>query len=661
MSLVKTVRLYANRLRFMSPMEVAWRVGQLGTDKLDFLRRKSVSPAAKTPCAFRPLIPVESLDLEGCRALWEENPWHDSILSDLLEGRYHWITETFDVGINPDWHRDPTTGRNLPLIQGRKYLFQKMYRMANILFLRTLNRHYHFVHLAKGVRMGKCGVETLRSQFLGWIDANPYLEGINWADSLDTAMRLLHWCLTLSYLPEDALDPELSLRIQNSVHQQATFIERHLSLFSSANNHLLGEYVGLLVAGLCFPQIPGGRRWLEIGKKGVEEQVLQQFTGEGVHRERSLCYHRLLVEHLLVLHQACRSIGNPFGEAVETVLRKGLDHVARCLNESGEVPFLGDFGQEAVTDMHYMAFKSTNSWISLIRLGKSLGLYNGPFPEAWLPEVDDRTAWVAPSRRKASTDPRTPLVRTSERLNETGLYFLRDGSPFEQETSLVFRCGPMGYPDTCAHAHADQLSFVLSVCGKQILVDPGTYEYYLKGPEWRNYFRGTSAHNTLMIDGVDQAESGGSMMWLRKASGRLIEWSPAPDETKVCGLHDGYSMLPDPVVHTRTIRMIPDKRRIEFQDRLDGVKEHRVDFFLHFHPDVVVEETRKHCYRARREDREVTIYADPSLALQLRRADEHSPCGWYSPVFCVKLPCFTLMGKRTVHGKDSLSWVIEYK
>ena len=39
-----------------------------------------------------------------------------------------------------------------------------------------------------------------------------------------------------------------------------------------------------------------------------------------------------------------------------------------------------------------------------------------------------------------------------------------------------------------------------------------------------NYFRGTAAHNTLRVDGLDQSEPGGNFMWLRKARAGCSLW-----------------------------------------------------------------------------------------------------------------------------------------
>ena len=97
---------------------------------------------------------------------------------------------------------------------------------------------------------------------------------------------------------------------------------------------------------------------------------------------------------------------------------------------------------------------------------------------------------------------------------------------------MVADAGPLGYQTIAAHGHADALAFTLSVGGLEFLVDPGTYAFHAHGA-WRQYFRGTAAHNTLRVDGKDQSESGGDFMWLKKARAACTLYSSS----------DGYDLF----------------------------------------------------------------------------------------------------------------------
>ena len=137
--------------------------------------------------------------------------------------------------------------------------------------------------------------------------------------------------------------------------------------------------------------------------------------------------------------------------------------------------------------------------------------------------LDDKTRWLlgadadARVRRARRGEARLPVRRA---FPEGGYYIL--GCDFEtpDEIRLVADAGPLGYRAIAAHGHADALSFTLSVGGLEFLVDPGTYAYHTQ-PEWRAYFRGTAAHNTVRIDGRDQSQPGRQLHVAAQGARRL--------------------------------------------------------------------------------------------------------------------------------------------
>jgi hypothetical protein len=145
----------------------------------------------------------------------------------------------------------------------------------------------------------------------------------------------------------------------------------------------------------------------------------------------------------------------------------------------------------------------------------------------------------------------------------------------------VADAGALGYLSIAAHGHADALASILSVGGKEFLVDPGTYAYHTQS-RWRHYFRGTAAHNTVRVDGVDQSQSGGHFMWLRRATAGCSLWRPSAERDVFEGWHDGYARLPDPVMHRRLITLEKRSHRVVVEDTLRMLGTHDVELFFHF-------------------------------------------------------------------------------
>ena len=90
--------------------------------------------------------------------------------------------------------------------------------------------------------------------------------------------------------------------------------------------------------------------------------------------------------------------------------------------------------------------------------------------------------------------------------------------------------------------------------GAYFLIDSGTYAYH-SYPQWRSYFRGTSAHNTVRVDGQDQSVAAGTFQWTQKAHARLLSFRSGHCIDNILAEHDGYRRLADPVTHRRSIAL----------------------------------------------------------------------------------------------------------
>src|SRR5204862_920481 len=138
-----------------------------------------------------------------------------------------------------------------------------------------------------------------------------------------------------------------------------------------------------------------------------------------------------------------------------------------------------------------------------------------------------------------------------------------------------------------AHGHADALAFTLSMGENEVLADPGTYSYHTD-KEWRDYFRGTAAHNTVRIDGEDQSVAGGNFLWLKHARARCTHWEQGAATERFVGEHDGYTRLADPVTHQRELVFDKERKYLEVIDRLECKERHVIEQCWHFAEDVIV-------------------------------------------------------------------------
>ena len=129
---------------------------------------------------------------------------------------------------------------------------------------------------------------------------------------------------------------------------------------------------------------------------------------------------------------------------------------------------------------------------------------------------------------------------------------------------------------SAGHSHADYLSFDLSLSGVPYVIDVGTYSYH--DSFWRNYGRGTRAHNTVTIDGRDQVTSAGSFSWQRVPTPGIGCLKRCQDFTLIRGTHIGY---PD-ITHTRIF--IINKTFFLCLDQFLSTGHHHYEFNYHIDP-----------------------------------------------------------------------------
>jgi hypothetical protein len=172
-----------------------------------------------------------------------------------------------------------------------------------------------------------------------------------------------------------------------------------------------------------------------------------------------------------------------------------------------------------------------------------------------------------------------------------GYYVMREGWS-KSDNYMLIDCGPLGGLK-CGHAHADVLSFELTVHGRTLLVDPGTYTYTGSKTD-RDYFRSSLAHNTLTVDGESSSTLLGPFSWQSVANAKLIEWTSKPSFAFFSGTHDGYLRLASPVTHRRDILFLKGDYWIVV-DTIDSDGRHEYALPFHFvdsaRPQLTVEDS----------------------------------------------------------------------
>lgn len=500
---------------------------------------------------------VNAASVPGARALMAEEI-RDSARA-CCAGHFDLLGyEKLFYGRPVDWHYDPVSGRRSPRVHWSLIDPLDAAAVGDSKVIWELNRHQWLVRLGQAYRLdgderhARFFAATLRD----WMQHNPPGIGINWASSLELALRLIAWSWALVLFRDAAaLTPELRDTIHAWVGAQAAHVDSYLSHSFSPNTHLTGEALGLYYVGTLFPELDAGGRWRRHGREILLRELTEQVHEDGVYFEQSTCYQRYTVEiylHFILLARINDEALPPF---VTERVQGLVDWLLAVQHPDGSMPRIGD---EDGGWLLPLALRKGNDARGVFALAAAV-FRRADY--AWAARGESAEVFWLMGRNGvraleglAPRPPRGPLSRQFPR----GGYTVMRSSWRRDAHQLIFDAGPLGCPHSAGHGHADLLSIQCAAFGRPVLVDAGTY-CYTPEPSWRSYLRGTFAHNTVIVDGAGQSEPVAAFRWKDRPAARMAVWNSAPAVDYADACHDAYARLPGAVRHRRRVLFVkPD-------------------------------------------------------------------------------------------------------
>jgi len=583
-----------------------------------------------------------------------------SCAEGLLAGKWEVLGVPRNDLRQPDWSLDPISGGRYP---EDRCSFRIDYRKADddrrVKQVWELSRQHHLTVLAAAWQISgdPAYPEMVDRHLRSWWRHNPPLSGVNWASGIELGIRLISWAWVRRLLDnwdgvEDLFEGNEEARRQIYWHQR--YLASFRSAGSSANNHVIAEAAGQVVASCAFDWFPETPAWLTNAITVLQDELRKNTFESGVNREQAFEYHGLVTELGIVAGLEAQAAGQSISVASWELLCQMIDVLAAVVDAEGGPPRYGD-GDDGRALL--LSPPDSNRWSSLLSVGSVLFGALGWWPETSVDATSLLLGSMAGRRIPGGTRP----ARRPSNFPDSGLTILRSAPGGGAE--IWCRCdgGPHGFLSIAAHAHADALSVEVRHQGTQILVDPGTYCYQGDAP-WRSYFRSTEAHNTVKVDGRDQSEPRGPFLWARMAEAEVVDVDLEEGSSqRWCARHNGYRDLGDPVELQRTTQLDPASRVLTITDELECHETHLVEMRYHIGPDV---DTKLEGCRALLEWRipraSSAVLDLPSQLVWSAHCGETDPiCGWYSPAFGRKQPSVTLVG-RSVLGATKLSTTLEF-
>ena len=374
------------------------------------------------------------------------------VAQDAVSGRFRYAGVTLDLGQPPDWQHGGLAEDEEWHIEWSKFYFGLDLAHA---FSVTDDRSY---------------LDAWQGLVASWIDQrDPDCDPPE-----VTARRVQNWLYAWQGFDRvpgyPGLDPQLEDRLLTSLALQIDHVATNLT---PERNHRTLELFALLVVSLGLPVLdPGGvrasRAWADL-----QDNLLTDVWSDGVHRERSSHYHLIALRSFVAARVNITRFGGQIPPAYDERLRAALRFGMHLHRPDGYVPALSDSDSDSYLDL--------------------LGLAADCLDAADLRYVATRGREGAPPSERCADFP------------VGGYYVQRSGwgaqEPLPDERFLVFGCGPLG---DGGHGHYDALAVEAYGHGHSLVVDPGRYTYAEGSPNWRHWFKGTAAHNTLSVDDLDQ-------------------------------------------------------------------------------------------------------------------------------------------------------------
>ena len=364
-----------------------------------------------------------------------------------------------------------------------------------------------------------------------WVDQNLVGYGNGW-EPYPTSLRIVN--ILKAWLGGLNLDEKLF----NSIFAQASFLssdlEKHL-----LGNHYFVNLKALLFVGVIFENT----RWLKIAEKGLMSEIPEQILEDGGNFELSPMYHSLILVDMLDLCNLSRSypsrVSNDLKSLLEERIPKMLTYMEVMSHPDGGVSFFNDSVDGISPEKQIIE-----------KYAKNLGF-------------------------KAS---HLNIYKTQIIDNSCSGYF----SATAAGKKLIFDASSVGAEYIPGHAHADTLSFELSIRNERVIVNTGTSEYGLG--KNRIQQRKTSSHNTVEVDGRDSSEVWSGFRVAKRAHITERYSEITLDKNIILkATHNGYKSNFGGCYHSRKLNF--NGLSLIINDKLKGkFSEAKLRFY--FHPDL---------------------------------------------------------------------------
>lgn len=536
------------------------------------------------PAVLRPVVCV--ID-HLCRS--------EAVADAARAGHYTHAGVTLDLGRRPDWLHG-----GLPHDEEWRIEFVKLYEGLDLAH----------AYVATGDRDHLAAWEDLVESFCEQVPVGH--------DSSDvSARRIQNWIYAWQRAeqghPGTELRPGLAERLVARLRADVDHLRANLT---AERNHRTLELYALLVAALALPDDGRAEADAESAVALLADNARTDLLDDGMQRELSTDYHCIVLRSLLGTVANARAAGLVLPDGFVERVGLACDVALHVQRPDGRTPSLSD--------------GDVGDFRDVLALGAQL-----------LDRPD--LAWVATTGAAGA-----PPASTAATFAVGGLVVQRSGwgdgaRAYGDEWFATFDVGPLG---DGGHGHYDHLSVELMADGHLLAVDPGRYTY--ADTPWRRAFKGTAAHNTVCVDGLDQTPYRRGKPKGPTSTASLVSRRSHGDVDAAVGR--AVSPCYD-AVHTRRLALVRDHGWI-VHDQLRAPSTHEYALRWHLPAEALGAVTlRRHPHGAVVRTPHADYLVSGASSVKLER-------GWVSEEYGVKVPAPVLVARVTGADVDLLTIVV---
>ncbi len=566
---------------------------------------------------------------------------------DLDIANYFFFNTSVNILKPINWRKDYHNNVESSIAYYNSINKQDFNKNGDVKFVAELSRLHFLPFIAfKYVESNdKFFLRRIQEVLKNWDTQNPYLYSINWTSGIEVAIRSVNIIYTHTILKSfNFLSEDLDLEIRKHISKSYLFLKNHLSLYSSANNHLMAELMGLNVISSYLKVCSNEQlKWESLFYSEIKKQI----NSDGVHMELCTRYHSEVLDQITIgLHFLMSNKRSIPGE-IRTIHKKMFNFVEH-VNYEGVDTIFGDNDEGFVINAYFE--KEISLYTSQLSTGNFLFQTNYKA----LPQIDFRNYLLFGDLYSVIEGRETP---ESTFFEDSGYCFMYDHI---SKIKLSFDVGEIGDKLSAAHGHSDICHFVMQQGEDQILIDPGTYQYHQKESFWRNYFRGISAHNTISINKQNHAVINNRMSWIERPEKPETIMNISDSLVSCESIHNSF--LKEDVIHSRILTLDKKNKKIILMDILKSENsiDKKVNFYLHFSPGLKINKQENNI-TINSENNKVILENKNFKDSVLKSGDLMSPFGWYSSSYNSKEESVSLNLSLTMEDNLFLETVFYYE